>query len=238
MIKNIFNKKTKPIVEEYFSYGETRLEKKIYLLQNKARKSFFLSCLLAVSLVVMISIQFWQAVLKPQDLVVLHDSGNGLAWVTQQRGNPKPTEEATRANIANYIRMRESYTASSFSYQYRLVNQQSSADAALSYRKDQSSRNPKSSLRELGREGIREIKIEDIIILPFKHRSDTSSTEVERPFAEVHFTSVDMGSSLKEAKIKHETALISWGYRGLPQDSDDQLSDWMGFTVYYYTVGK
>jgi type IV secretory pathway component VirB8 len=238
MIKKIFTKKTTPLVEDYFSCGETHLEKKINLLQRKERKSFFLSCLLAVSLVVMISIEFWQTILKSQDLVVLHDSGNGLAWVTQQRGNARPNEEATRANIANYVRMRESYAASSFSYQYRSVNQQSSADAALSYRKDQSSSNSKSSLRQLGRDGIREIKIDDIIILPFKRKNETLSAPVERPFAEVHFTSIDMGSSLKETKIKRQTALISWGYRGLPQDPEDRLTNWMGFTVYYYTVGK
>jgi type IV secretory pathway component VirB8 len=89
----------------------------------------------------------------------------------------------------------------------------------------------------LGREGIRKIKIDDIIILPFKHRNK-STDSVDRPFAEVHFTSIDMSSSIKEAKIKNHTALISWGYQGLPQDPEDRLTNWMGFTVYYYTVGQ
>ena len=173
---------------------------------------------------------------KRHHLIVLHDSGSGLAWVTQQTGVAKVGVAATRGQIANYVRMRESYSASGFSYQYRQVNQQSAPNTALTYRKEQSASNKGSWLRQLGLQGIRKIKIDDIILLPYKHKANTS--RVERPFAEVHFTSITIPSMAKRPIIKRHTVLLSWGHRGLPKDPADQLTNWTGFTVYYYKVGR
>ena len=205
-------------------------------MQLKLRRCYFVLALLAVSFLAISVSQLWLFFSKSQDLIVLHDTGNGSAWITQQRGIATPTEAATRSNIANYIKMRESYSATSFSHQYRETNKQSSPAVGLEYRRQQSSTNKSSLLRRMGRQGVRKIKVNDVILLPFKSSKKFERVASQHPFAEIHFTSIEMTSLSGIPKIKNHTAILSWGCLGIPEDPEERLVNWMGFKVYYYNV--
>jgi type IV secretory pathway component VirB8 len=236
-MKKIFHRKKKdesPL--SYYSCEITQLQKETDKLRQKLKGIQCVFSLLVLSFVVISGSQLWLLFSKDRDLIVLHDSGNGVSWVTQERVAVTPTEAATESNLANYVRMRESYNANSFSYQYRLINRESSAEVALFFRREQSSKNKNSMLRQFQRFGVRKIKIDDIIILPFKPLQKGNSSLKQRPFAEVHYTSIAVGSASRPPKIRSHTALISWSYQGIPRDPAERLTNWMGFRVNYYKV--
>lgn len=224
------------ITASYFVSGPTVVEARIDNLRAQVKKRDWLIFILALSLFFVCFLHLKTTVFQQRDLVVLHDSGNGVAWVTQERGRVKPSQAATQANIANYVRLRESYAANSFSHQYREVNNQSTQHIGLQYRQQWSARNPHSLLRRLSRSGIRKIKINDVILLPFSATQHLTKNKGKNPFAEVHFTSVEMTPHGSTTQVKNHIALISWQYSGIPSDPAERLTNWMGFRVYYYEV--
>jgi type IV secretory pathway component VirB8 len=236
MIRDWLTSQKKQVITGYFSSTQTQLGKELKLLRLRLKKQgFFLGLL--VCAVVLLSALLLHGLWRPKSLIVLHQSSDGVAWITQQYGPVKASEAATRANIANYVRLRESYAADSYAFQYRQVIQQTSSSAASLFRRQQSASNKGGVLQQLGREGVRKIKIDDIILLPFKS-VPTKRSSVQRPFAEVHFTSVDVTPLGKKPVIKSHRALISWAYHGLPTHPDERLTNWMGFRVHYYKLGE
>lgn len=237
MIKNMFGKKNPSDLQSgYYSLHQTRLEKQLAQARSKVRQQSRALLLLAISFGSIAVSQWWFLSSKTRDLVVLHDSGNGSAWITQQRGVPTPSEAATRSNIARYVRMRESYAATSFAFQYRLINQLSGPQVALAFRRAQSANQKSSLLRQYGRTGLRKVTVDDIVLLPFKKVRGSKTLANQNPFAEVHFTTVDMPNGSHRPKITNHTALLSWRYEGIPSDPDERLNNWMGFKVHYYEV--
>lgn len=237
MIRNWLAKNKEQRALDYFSSSDTQIGRQMRALQLRSRQQGIWIFLL-LSVVVILSVSLvWYVCWQPRDLIVLHQASSGLAWVTQQRGTVKPSEAATRANIANYVRLREAYAADSFAFQYRQVVQQSSPAVSLSFRQEWSVRNNSSLLHQLGRDGVRKIKIDDIILLPFKSVMNKKSGQ-KYPFAEVHYTSVDVNPLEKMPVVQSHRLLISWSYRGLPIDPEERLTNWMGFQVHYYKIGE
>lgn len=228
--------KSKKKSHDYYSLHETRLERQLRQLSNKEKRQQYILSLLGLAFVALSVSQWWFMSSRNRELIVLHDAGNGSAWITQRKGDPTPSEAATRSNIARYVRMRESYAVSSFAFQYRLINQLSNPDVALSYRKSQSAAKKNSLLRKYGRSGLRKVTIDDIVLLPFKQVRKSETIANQSPFAEVHFTTVDMPGNTHHPKITGHTALLSWQYHGMPSDPEERLNNWMGFQVHYYEV--
>jgi type IV secretory pathway component VirB8 len=228
-------KKEKPMLG-YFSGSESLLEKQIRILRTRVKRYQWLILCCSFSICILSMGLFWCLVWRGQDLVVLHESVDGLSWITQRQKSLKPNEAATRANLANYVRLRESYAAESFPYQYRQVIQQSSLSVTLPFRQESSVNNKNSLMQQLGREGVRNIKIDDIVLLPFSPSLDKNQPNLKRPFAEVHFTAIDVNSLTKIPTVKSHRALIAWTYEGLPESPEERLTNWMGFRVTYYKV--
>jgi type IV secretory pathway component VirB8 len=237
MIRDWFANKKKQWLLNYFSGSDTQLGRQMRSLQLQNHKQSLWILLLLFIVVVLSGLLLWYVLWRPVDLVVLHQAADGSAWVTQQRGSLKPNEAATRANIANYVRLRESYAADSFAFQYRQVIQQSSPAVSVRFRRGWSIKNKGSLLHRLGRDGIRKIKIDDIILLPFKTVVNKQSSQ-KHPFAEVHYTTIDIKPLQKTPVVRSHRVIISWSYRGLPLNPEERLTNWMGFQVRYYRAGE
>lgn len=222
----------------YSCYSTSSSDLLVWMEENKSKKKK-LSILIQLQVICIVLILICLGfVLFRRDVsvVVLRRNAAGQVWVTQPKGPITATAAATRANIARYVRLRESYAAADYARQYRLVNRLSTPSVALAYRRKESPKTKRSLASRLGREGIREIKIEDIVLFPFDPTKVYSNKQVARPYGEVHFKSFEFSGKTQQPVIQDHRAILSWNYHGLPSNMEDRLTNWMGFRVYSYRL--
>ena len=230
------NTKEKARKPAHYSFPPSELGLLISQLKKRCHQRGMLLAVLAVSISLLLLILGAVLLFRDQSIVILHDAGGGNVWVTQSRGHAKPDKAATRSNLANYVRFRESYSAASYAHHYRQVNMLSSALVALSYRRAESAKRTGSRVQVLGRQGVRQVTIEDIILLPFTPKGSQTSGRTTLSYAEVHFKALTLHEGDAHPHLQSHTALIGWSYHGLPTDPVARLSNWMGFKINYYNV--
>lgn len=188
------------------------------------------SVLLAIAIAVMMPLQKIQ-------LVVAHQSNNGVMWVDPPSTvQAEPAQAQTESELVTYVTNRESYGAFSYDYQYKLINLMSSDDVSNQYRDEQAANNASSPIALLGETGTRTVHVEDVVFIDNENlnQSKTTNETNHANLAQVDFTvtTKDKNGSISTPY----TALISWSYRGTPDDPAAKWQDWDGFTVTEYKI--
>ncbi len=171
-------------------------------------------------------------------VVVVHHRADGSVWLTQlDRHTLLPSQEETEGNLVHYVQSRESYSASSYEYQYTYVKNASSPFVYHGYAKKGSYRSKGSMLREDGDSHVRDVLIHDVMFMPKIHRNKKESLRQD-PIADISYrvcrhSLIDGSSTCIE---KH--ALLAWHYRGMPSDPRVRWMNWRGFTVSYFQTIK
>lgn len=175
--------------------------------------------------------------LSKTDLVVVHSAQNGLVWVEPPKNlQAKVSTAQTESELANYVTNRESYSAFTYAYQFRLVNLMSDAAVSKAYLSAQDASDSSSPVAVLGNSGTKRVTIESVIFLDSEdaNKDKARSEKQHQNLAQVNFvvtTTMD-GQSIQTPYV----ALLSWTYLGTPDDPSAKWQDWDGFTVTEYSV--
>ena len=201
-----------------------------------AHYQFITLGLVVVSVSLAVAIASMMPLQKIQ-LVLAHQSNDGVTWVDAPESvQAKPTEAQTESEMVNYVTNRESYSAFSYDYQYRLINLMSSTDVARQYRDEQSPSNPDSPISLLHNEGTRTAHIEDVVFIDNINRNQntTKHDTSHQNLAQVNFTLTTKNKNTSTSTPY--TALISWSYRGTPDNPEAKWQNWDGFMVTEYKI--
>jgi type IV secretion system protein VirB8 len=200
-------------------------------------KAFSLWLLTPVSIVLLTCTVMLIPAQHLEPLMINHYN-NGLTTVVpfKQAYSPK-SQSQVESDIARYVRFRESYSSSAYDYSYRLINLMSSPAITKGYDQEQSSSNKNAPIRLLGEKGYRTVTIESIVFLDSKDKNNKSEHEQNhRNLAQVNFVVTDHDKKSGSVTSTPLTTLVSWKYRGTPNDPSDRWMDWNGFTVTTYQV--
>jgi type IV secretion system protein VirB8 len=204
--------------------------------RNRYRTAFYwvsaLASCLALVIIMLVPLQH-------TEYVVIHQTEHGTVWVEplKQKYAPK-NKTLAESEIVRYVINRENYDPSSYDEQYSLINLLSDAEVAVQYGKEQSINNKNSPINILSNKGYRTVHIENVVFLDSENlqKRNKKDQRTHANLAQVNFTITDHD---KLADTKHTTslvALISWTYRGTPQNPEDKWRNWDGFTVTRYSV--
>lgn len=196
-------------------------------------------------------------------LMVNHYSdGQTIVTPFQQHYAPE-NQSQVESDLARYVQFRESYSADTFDYSYRLINLMSTEIVADTFNQLQNAQNKSSPINVLGNKVYQSVKIESISFLDNEnknnHHSDNSNDHntgndhdnknsnnnpktlqhrFHQNLAQVNFvvTTHDEGSG-KDISTPL-SALISWDYTGTPLNPSDRWMDWNGFKVKSYIINQ
>lgn len=231
--------KSSVLENDYFTQAKTwadDLQTNAILSKNRYRLAFFvamgLACLLTIVIMSLIPLQ------RIEPLLINHyqDGRISIEPISQPYA---PTNQAqVESDIVRYVINRESYNASSYQEQYSLVNLMSNQAVANQYIQAQSSLNKVAPINVLGNQGYRTIHIDSVIFLDSFQASLAKATKQipHHNLAQVDFTITDHFMHSAFQKTKDLVALVSWIYRGTPENPADRWRNWDGFTVTRYTV--
>lgn len=173
--------------------------------------------------------------------------GETIVTPIKQHYEPKDSAEV-ESDIARYIRFRESYSANTYDYSYRLIHLMSSQSVYGDYQELQNSDNKNSPINLLGKSGYETVKIESIVFLDNEDKNihnnrnvknkhtNKNLNDLHKNLAQVDFVVITHNNQNSTTTSKPLAALISWGYRGISNDPNDRWMDWNGFTVTHYQV--
>lgn len=173
--------------------------------------------------------------------LMINHYDNGIVTVTPFKQEEAPSNMAqVESDIARYVEFRESYSADTYDYTYRLIHLLSSKNVADDYDQLQTINNKKAPINILGHQGYQSVRIENILFLD-SEKSNNPHRKRGRDILHHNLAQVDfVVTTYNKANGHHTTlpltALISWSYRGIPNNPSDRWMDWNGFIVTSYTV--
>lgn len=232
--------KKAPKAEDYFASAKSWADD-IYIATVASRNRYctafywvsgIASCL-ALAIVMLVPLQH-------TEYVIIHQTENGIVWVEPLNQKYAPKIKAlAESEIVRYVINRESYNPSSYDEQYSLINLLSDAEVADQYGEEQNVNNKNSPINILSNKSYRTVHIENVVFLDkadLQNNKNKKDKRTHTNLAQVNFTITDHD---KLADTKHTTpliALISWTYRGTPQNPENKWRNWDGFTVTRYSV--
>lgn len=225
--------------ENYFQMARSWADD-FYTATLASRNRWKAACLwLALPLIFMLLLCVM--VLTPSQHLVpllIHEYDNGLVTVSPLKDHYTPVNQAeVESDIVRYLRFRESYSADTYNYSYRLIHLMSSNEVLEKFEAEQSADNKSSPINVLGENGYRSVKIQNVLFLDNQSQNDEQN-HTHRNIAQVDFllTTVDKRSG-KNLTLPL-TALIAWQYGNTPQNPEDRWMNWDGFTVTSYTLNQ
>lgn len=170
--------------------------------------------------------------------MIVHHYEDGHISVDPVSQIEAPTNKAEmESELVRYVISRESYDSTSYDNQYQLVNWLSNNNVAREYMQTQSHTNKFSPINRLSDHGIRTVHIENVVFLDNQKDNDKPNNhQKHHNLAEINFTVTDSEKNGSAKASKPMTALISWDYRGTPNDPDQKWRNWDGFTVTSYQL--
>lgn len=226
-----------PLPQNYFSQANTWADdlytttiSRLYRYKLAFYCSFAAISLLALAIGMMMP-------LEKTDVIVVHQSDNGVVWVEPAKQPYAPQNRAqVESELINYVTNRESYSQYSFHTQYALINIMSAPPIAREYDQLQSSSNSQSPINLLGNNAEKIVHVDNVVFLDKVNLTAKNASNNSSNLAQVNFTvMVKNNNGISETPLPF-TALISWNYRGTPDNPEIRWENWDGFTVTHYAV--
>lgn len=197
---------------------------------NRWFVGFIASTLLSIVLLILLTCLFPLKTLIP--LVIHKNTTTGEVWVDQPASPYVPTNEAeVQSDIVRYLTSYLSYTAADINQRFKLVNLLSNARVGKQYAEEQSNNNKLSPVNVLGKDGVRTVRIEDIVFI------DKAGLHEIRDFrgpshnlAKVDLTTTTIDHNGNK-KVASWVATMEWVYKGVPSNQQEAWDNWSGFTV-------
>ena len=224
--------------EAYFNAGKDwyfdRYEA-IKIQSNRWFLGFIVSMLFSITLVIALITLFPLKTLVP--LIIHQNTTTGEIWVDHPKDTYVPANDAeVQSDIVRYITSYKSYTSADINQRFHLVMLLSANSVAKQYADEQGNSNKSSPVNVLGQDGIRTVRVEDIVFI------DKAGTKEVREYrvpahnlAKVDFTTTTIDHAGNK-KIDSWVATIGWTYKGMPSSQNDAWDNWNGFTVTTFRV--
>lgn len=210
----------------------------VYLSSLVSRNRYQLAFFIAMGYAGLTTLALGVAVFTKQVyLVAVHENPSGFNYVTLEKQSHAPalSKAEIESDIAHYIVARESYHPATYSEQSKRVENLSSSQINAEYQLAQS-KESSAPIHILQNKGYRKVMIKSIIFLDNRNAQNTKSRRKHENLAEVNFVVSDSLFG-RDNQIKTPyTALVSWHYRGTPQNIEAMWQNWRGFEVTTYQV--
>jgi type IV secretion system protein VirB8 len=197
--------------------------------RNRYRAAFYgmsgLVGLMAISIAGLVPIQH-------TELVVVHEGESGYTWLSTTKAGEKPPQDwaRTQSEIAHYVGSREGYDPLLYRYQVEDVKGFSSPQVQQEYSLSQSKDSKSSPINSLGLKGYRTVRVNSILKLDdenlARHEKNPHSN-----LAQVSYLVTDHFLGSSETISVPYLAFVSWEELGVPEDPDQKIRNWDGFTV-------
>lgn len=189
----------------------------VVISRNRYKVAFYIMSAFSALLVLAISAM---APLKTVAPVVINTDSSGVSWVQRPYVNQQFTHSVAqvRSEIYHYIQYRESYDIITNNVRESYVASMSNDAVFKEYSNDLVTN---QVAKNLGNDGTIKVKIESIQFLPNKNN-----------FAIIRFQLTQTSNNIESSK--EEQVMMSWKYRGLPENADQQFINYDGFTVTSY----
>jgi type IV secretion system protein VirB8 len=177
----------------------------------------FIALLLAVALAAMMPLK------SVQPYVVTVDRQTGAVQVAQGLSPGKLTQNdaVIQAQLANYVRARETFDATDLPFQYRRVQLLSAPDVARVYVASMAAANPASPLRVLGKGDTLAVAIKSVSIV---------APGVALVRYDIIRSVAGSGASARRGYV----SALSFGFSGKPLRLEDRFDNPLGFQVTRY----
>lgn len=200
------------------------------LSRNRYRIAFFVAMgLCAIMAFAIASI----IPLQRTELAIVHQGVNGEAWVsmTSRYTHIKPNWIRTKSNIAQYVRLRESYDPLMYAHTAKMTSIYNSSSVNRQYNQAQTA--PNSPVNTLTTKETAEVTINNVLLIDRASRNlKNQKTHVN--LAQVNYTVVITDIQTGATAQSQYRALVSWKYNGIPISPYKQLHDWDGFEITKY----
>jgi type IV secretory pathway component VirB8 len=172
------------------------------------------------------------------ELVVVHQGQSGYVWLSTSKGNHPISASwvRTKAELAHYVEVRESYDPTMYTHQTSEVSLLSSSDVNQEYELSQSQTNKLAPINLLGAKGYRTVQVNSIFQLDSTAQNKGQIQKTHINLAQVSFTVTDHLFGDNKTITTPYTALVSWKYTGTPTSPSEMLKDWDGFQVTDYKI--
>ena len=167
---------------------------------------------------------------------LVHHYEDGVVTVEPMK-NPTHVENwmETQSNLVKYVVNRESYSASDYPVLFKQVTALSSAAVSADYLKEQSPENQQSVVNQLGKKGIRRVRVETVLSIDSENKNRPKAhIKNHKNLAQIMF-SVKTVTSSGEYTTPY-TALIAWDYESPSKNPAERWQNWDGFNVTSYTL--
>ena len=176
-----------------------------------------LALILAITLAMLVPLK----TVQPYVVTVDRQSGAVEVATTVANGRLTQNEAVIQAQLANYVRVRETFDASDLAENYRRVQLLSSSDVRAAYVALMAAGNPESPLRALSPGDTLKVQIKSVSL------TGTSSALVR----------FDLGRTVAGGRGVSSTAYvsaISYGFSSKPLRATDRFENPLGFEVTRY----
>ncbi len=210
--------------DQYFAASQSWADERVIAEQRMRRFAWTVAAgagavalLLALALVVLVPLK------SVQPYVVTVDRQTGAVEVaTTLKGSKLTQNEAVmQAELANYVRTRETFDATDLPVNYRRVQLRSSGEVRSAYIAEMAASNPQSPLQTLSQGDTVKVRIKSVSLV--SPGSALVRYDAERAAA---------GSRILDSKAY--VSAISYGFNSRPLRLEDRFDNPLGFVVTRY----
>lgn len=202
--------------------------------RNRYKFAFVIAIILAV--VLSICVAELIPTLRLEPLLINHYQ-DGRISVEPMKQPYQPNNSAeVQSDLVRYVVSRESYDPVFYRSQYSLVNLMSNKKSSHSYRKVQSIQNKHSPVNVLRNRGWRSVHVDSVVFLDSKLKNKDDKKKRHKNVAQIDFIITDHFKNSSHHKVNSFIALVSWEYKGIPDNPGDRWRNWNGFTVTDYQL--
>ncbi len=210
--------------DRYFAQAVSWADERV-VAEQRMRRLVMVAAGVAASIAVILAITIMLLVplktVQPYVVTVDRQSGAVEVATTLSGGKLTENEAVIQAELANYVRTRETFDATDLATDYRRVQLRSSPDVRRAYVAQMAADNPNSPLRSLSPGDTVAIRIKSVSLL-------SVGTALVRYDAERSTA----GGSIKDSRAY--VSAISFGFSNKPLRLEDRFDNPLGFAVTRY----
>lgn len=209
-----------------------------YVLQKTAANKWFVAfmgqTILSVALLLVICCMLPLSKTMPLPIVV-NEHDQIIKAINPKHHNIPINQAMVQNDIVRFVRNRESFDAKTLNYQIRNIAYSAKKEIFADFEQLISPRNKNSLLNTLGAEGAIEVKVHDVVFLENKDKPSYLK-QVPSNVVQVDFSTTTK-TDTQETK-ENWVAIISFDYKGVPNDEITAWENWNGFIVTSYRVNR
>jgi type IV secretion system protein VirB8 len=210
--------------QSYFTAARSWADQQAHDVERKARVAWIVAGVTsAIALLLAIAVIIMTPLKSVEPYIVLVDRQTGAVDVDGgvAAGPLTQNEAVIQAQLAGYVRARETFDSTDLPMLYRRVQLLSSPAVARAYVQSMAADNPVSPLRTLNQGDMLKVIIK-------------STSTLGRGVALVRFDVQRSVASGQTAERRSYVAAISYGFSGKPLRQDDRFENPLGFQVTRY----